>query len=261
MNTATNEKSKIQVSDPFADVRLSPVNVNGSTVENQAVEILDDDGEWQALAIHSGHYQLIPNRDVADAAGRILEQSDHTWRLIRRIWTGKFLSNLYCSNLQVEVPDVHDAIALGLRIENSYDGSCKCRMVLMAYVLSCLNGMMSNRCFNSYSLKHIHSHAFDGEVAIGVINNGLSVLDEITPRIRNLSSKPLEVFDLANIAKSIDMPGSDWKHIMPQLDQAKSLWDLLQMITHRLSHHGRGKAQIQRNELVGDYFLDHLAMA
>ncbi len=45
MEKVTN--SRIVVSDPLAPVRISPVRVNGSSVANKGIEILNDEGEWE----------------------------------------------------------------------------------------------------------------------------------------------------------------------------------------------------------------------
>jgi hypothetical protein len=248
-------RQKIQVEDPFADVRLSPVSVNGSTVTNLGVEILTDEGIWESVAIHSANYQLIPNADVEEAVQRILDASSHQWQRVRRIWTGRFLSTLYSSDLTTDIPGVGDAVALGLRAENSYDGSAKCRLVLMAYVLSCSNGLMSPRVFNSYALKHIHSAAFNINSAVGVLDSGMSVLEDLIPRIARIATVPLDLRNLSIVARSINLPGRDWKKIVHNLREGDSMWDLLMGITHGLTHHGRGRAQITNSELTGDFFF------
>ena len=125
-------RSQVRVSDPYAPVRLAPVSVNGEAVPQVAVEILTDDGTWQCLNIHSANYQLISNSLAQQTAREITSLSRWRWVEERSIWTGRFLSTLYRSDQIVELPEVGDAVSLGLRIENSYDGSAKFRIVLMA---------------------------------------------------------------------------------------------------------------------------------
>ena len=81
-------RSMVQVKDPFAPVRLAPVSVNGTSVPQVGVEILNDDGAWEAINIHSQGYQLIPNTLVQQAAREIMSRSDLQWNEEKTIWTG-----------------------------------------------------------------------------------------------------------------------------------------------------------------------------
>lgn len=107
-------RSIVQVKDPFAPVRLAPVSVNGTSVPQVGVEILNDDGAWEAININSQGYQLIPNTLVQQAAREIMSRSDLQWNEEKTIWTGRFLSLMYRSDRIIEVPVLGDAVSLGL---------------------------------------------------------------------------------------------------------------------------------------------------
>jgi hypothetical protein len=181
------------------------------------------------------------------------------WNEERVVWTGRFLSLLYRSDKILQVPSVGDAVALGLRFENSYDGSAKFRFVLMAFVLSCTNGVMSPKYFSSYTVKHTASSGFDIKEAVSVIRTGAESLEQIAPRIGQLSRIPLSIPLLAEVAKSIDLPNRDWGPLIQGIGEARSAWDLMQAITHRLTYNSRGRALITTSEEVGDFFLGRLA--
>ena len=144
-------RKRVQVKDPLAPVRLSPVRVNGHSVTHQGVEIQVDDGSWEAINIHSADYNLVPNRKADEVSQRILMRSSLNWTKMHEVWTGRYWARLYKSDNSMAVHSVGDAISLGLRVENSYDGSCQFRLVLMAYVLSCLNGLVSPQNFGKYN--------------------------------------------------------------------------------------------------------------
>ena len=251
-------RSQVNVADPFSPVRLAPVSVNGEAVPQVGVEILNDNGTWECINIHSQGYQLISNSLAQQTAREITSLSRWRWAEEKTIWTGRFLSTLYRSDQIVELPEVGDAVSLGLRIENSYDGSAKFRIVLMAFVLSCTNGLMSPRYFSTYALKHTASHGFDLKEAVSVIQGGVSILEEIAPRIASLSKTRLNLKTLAAVAKNVSLPNRDWGPIVQNLGNAHSLWDLMQEMTHRLTYNGRGRALITTSEQVGDYFLGNL---
>ena len=42
-------RKRVQVQNPLAPVRLSPVRVNGNAVTHQGVEIQLDDSSWEAI--------------------------------------------------------------------------------------------------------------------------------------------------------------------------------------------------------------------
>jgi hypothetical protein len=251
-------RSMVEVKDPFARVRLAPVAVNGTSVPQVGVEIQTDDGRWECINIHSQGYQLIPNSLVQQVSREITSRSSMSWSEEKTIWTGRFLSVLYRSDHLVQLPEVGDAVSLGLRVENSYDGSAKFRLALMAFVLSCTNGLMSPRLFTTYTVKHTASSGFDVDEAIEVIRDGAHSLEVLAPKIGDLSRMPLNVKRLASVAKNIDLPNRDWGHVLQQLEPARSMWDLMQAITHRVTNNTRGRSLISTSEEVGDYFLTRL---
>jgi hypothetical protein len=252
-------RSSVGATDPFTQVRLAPVSVNGTSVPQVGVEILNDEGCWEAINIHSQGYQLIPNALVKQVANEITSRSSMNWLEEKIIWTGRFLSVLYRSDHLVDLPEVGDAVCLGLRVENSYDGSAKFRLALMAFVLSCTNGLMSPRLFTTYTVKHNAAKEFDIEEAIEVIRDGASSLEVLAPKIGELSRMPLNVKRLASVARNIDLPNRDWGHVLQQLEPARSMWDLMQALTHRVTSNTRGRSLITTSEGIGDYFLTRLA--
>jgi len=258
MDTVT-KRSRVHVSSPFADVRVAPVKVNGSQVSNQAIEIRDDQGDWQCLNIHSSAYNLIPNSRVAELTEEILIQTGTVWTPQREIWTGRYWAKLYRSNLDLDVPEVGDTISLGIRIENSYDGSCQFRMVLMGFVLSCTNGLVSPKHFSSFSMRHVGDEELSFGLAAAKIRQGMGELEGILPLVNRLSRIPLTVDLISQVANETPLPNREWGEVCKLLGGSETAWDLYQAVTHRLSHHGRGRAGIQNEEQIGDYFLGRIA--
>jgi hypothetical protein len=254
----TEGRSRIQVRDPMAPVRVSPVWVSGSEVPHTGVEILNDENRWECVSIHSQGYQLIPNSLVQQVAREITSRSSMNWTEEKTIWTGRFLSVLFRSDHLKELPEVGDAVSLGLRVENSYDGSAKFRLALMAFVLSCTNGLMSPRIFTTYTVKHTASRGFDVDEAIDVIREGALSLETLAPKIAELSRMPLNVKRLASVAKNVELPNRDWGHVLQQLEPARTMWDLMQAITHRVTGNTRGRSMITTSETIGDFFLTGL---
>ena len=258
MDTVT-KRSRVRVSSPFAAVRTAPVNVNGSQVSNLAVEIRDDEGDWRCLNIHSAVYRLIPNALVNEIAEEILIQTGTCWTPEREIWTGRYWAKLFRSDFNVDVPEVGDTLSLGLRVENSYDGSCQFRIVLMGFVLSCTNGLVSPKHFSSFVMRHLGDEEVNYGLAVAKIRQGMRELEGVLPLVGRLNRIPLTVDLVSQVANETGLPDGEWGHITKMLGGSSTAWDLMQCITHRLSHHNRGRAGLQYEEQVGTYFLDQIA--
>ena len=254
-----SRRSRVQVSSPFAEVRTASVSVHGSLVSNQAIEIRDDHGDWQCLNIHSSAYKLVPNSVVNEIAEEILIQTGENWIPEREVWTGRYWAKLFRSNLEVDAPQVDDTLSLGLRVENSYDGSSQFRIVLMGFVLSCTNGLVSPKHFSSFSVKHIGDEEVNYSMAVSQIRRGLREVEDLLPVVNHLSSIPLTINLISQVANETGLPNREWGEICKLLGGSETAWDLMQCITHRLSHHGRGRAGILNEEQIGDYFLGRIA--
>ena len=252
------ERSRVKVTSPLAEVRAARVRVNGASVTHKGIEILNDEGEWDCINIHSANYNLISNTQVAEATEKILSESIIQWTPEREVWTGRYWAKIFKSDVAVDAPQVDDTLSLGLRVENSYDGSCQFRMVLMGYVLSCTNGLVSPKMFSSYTVRHSGSDDFIMASALMHLEEGISQVKNILPRVNMLNDIPLTIDLLARVANETGLPNGEWGHITKLLTGTLSAWDLMQAITHRLSHHGRGRAGLQNEERIGDYFLDQI---
>ena len=252
------ERSRVKVTSPLAEVRAARVAVNGANVTHKGIEILNDEGEWDCINIHSANYNLISNTQVAEATEKILSESVIRWTPEREVWTGRYWAKMFRSDVAVDAPQVDDTLSLGLRVENSYDGSCQFRMVLMGYVLSCTNGLVSPKMFSSYTLRHSGSNDFSIDSALMHLEKGISQVKNLVPRVNALSEMPLTVDLLARVANETGLPNTELGHITKLLTGTHSAWDLMQAITHRLSHYGRGRSGLQNEERIGDYFMDHL---
>ena len=182
-----SRRSRVNVTSPFAEVRTAPVSVHGSQVSNQAIEIRDDHGNWQCLNIHSSAYKLVPNTVVNEIAEEVLIQTGQNWTPEREVWTGRYWAKLFRSNLEVDAPQVDDTLSLGLRVENSYDGSCQFRLVLMGFVLSCTNGLVSPRHFSSFTMKHIGDEDVNYGLAVAKITQGMGELEGVLPLVNRLN--------------------------------------------------------------------------
>ncbi len=106
-------RSTVNVTEPFAPVRLAPVSVNGEAVPQVGVEILNDNGTWECIYIQLPGLQLFSNslaqqtarenhQPVQVALGR---RKDHLDRSVSQ-------QHSYRSDQIVDLPVVGDAVSL-----------------------------------------------------------------------------------------------------------------------------------------------------
>lgn len=255
--------------NPLAEVVLEPVVVAGKDTGKMAVMVQDDSGEFQHQAMNSGDYKLLKNSLALQVGEDMMSRSPFAWEQMptHDVWSGKFMARCYrTTDLTVELPAVGDAIALGLRIENSYDGSTKFRASLMAYVLSCLNGMTSPQFFESYTFRHLEGREeFDVSDISMKLEEGLSVLERVAPMIQELSETPLSASLITSAASSLSIPGHQFMGILKAMDlreeKRQTEWDFMQAMTYRTTHKMKGYAALKHSEEVGSFFLRRASAA
>jgi len=67
-------RKRVSVEDPLAPVRISPVRVNGHQVTQQGVEILNDNGDWEAIPITKSSAMCTTNASQNVTASGVLSQ-------------------------------------------------------------------------------------------------------------------------------------------------------------------------------------------
>lgn len=250
-------RGRVAVADPMSPVRSVKIRTNGDSVF-QGIEILSDSGQYELLNVHSTSYNLLANADVERAARRVLDDSGLDWRRVRETWTGRFWGRQWISDYQIEAPEVGDVLALGLLIQNSYDGSAQASMVLMGYVVECTNGLLASRHFGTYAMKHLVGETFDTRGAIAKLNTGMQQVQELVPVMERLHRIPLTVDLIADVAVRTQLPRAEWGFVLEGLKGAQTAYQLLMALTDRLSHNGRGRAGLDHLDRVGNLFFTDL---
>jgi len=96
-------------------------------------------------------------------------------------------------------------------------------------------------------------------MAVSQIRQGLREVEDLLPAVDRLSSIPLTIDLISQVANETGLPNREWGEICKLLGGAETAWDLMQCITHRLSHYGRGRAGILNEEQIGDYFFGRIS--
>lgn len=255
---------RIKVTDPFAEVRLNTIKIGDREDHHKAVEILDDEGVMRTVAIQGPDYELVPNTLAREIGQDVMSRSDFNWEHDKTLWNGSFISMLYRSDKQVDLPEVGEVMAYGLRIENSYNGSIKLRVSTMAWILSCLNGMTHPEIFGHYTFRHDSrgDNKFDMDDAIACVQSGVNCLDIMQGKIAKMSSRPFALCDLADISSRLSFPKSSWKDVLEELDKSSyedkmfTYWDAYQAFTQVVTHKMSGVSSLNYSDRVGKQFLE-----
>jgi len=242
-----------------AEVKTVPHIAGGVTTEHSDVMIMGDNG-WQYINTVSPNYQLVTNETAMGIANEIMSNSEHVWSPVKTMWNGKRMSSFYKTQDAVaELPRVGDTIAMGLRVDNSYDGSSSFGYALMAYVLSCTNGLVSDRLFGTFRMKHV-GNSWDMDAAKETIIGGTQRLIEFAPRIDALGGHELELSHVRAIGLNPAVGPTflgGWLNELPKGDV--DMWTACQkgtsMLTEEMNDKGRF-ATVRRLEGFSESFMD-----
>lgn len=250
-------------SDPYADVREEVVSVAGREVYSKvAIEVQDDDGEWNLAGIRSKDYHLIKNDVARDVGSDIMSRSDYEWRDLKTIWDGKRFVQYFVTVdpiTQVNTQDPEHAvhpIHLGMMMRNTYDGKGKFGLEMYGFDFICANQFISRNSFGYFAIYHGEQQEFQMDDAIENVGKGAQNLIDIAPRFQEMSGSPLVSNDIVQAAKNTRLPISKWGEVLQRMEvEEATKFGLYSAMTYIISHKMIGFNAIQVGNTVTDHFL------
>jgi len=250
-------------SDPFAEVRESPVQVAGQDVAKTGIQVQDDDGEWILAGIMSKDYHLIKNDVARDVGSDIMSRSGHQWKqLPKRIWDGKRYVSYHVTEQPITTIDTRHPenpirpIHLGMMMRNTYDGKGKFGLEIYAMDFICSNQFISRNLFGYFAIWHGESQELKIDDAIQNVAKGAENILAIAPRIQELSATPLVSDHIVNAAQKTRMPISKWGEVITRLAlEETSMFGLYSAMTYVASHKLIGFNAINIGNTITDHFL------
>jgi len=251
-------------SDPFSEVRESPVSVAGQEVNSKiAIEVQNDDGEWKLAGIRSKDYHLIKNDVARDVGDDIMSRSDYRWKPLKHIWDGKRYVHYHITEEPITTIDTrhpknpHRPIHLGMMMRNTYDGKGKFGLEIYAMDFICTNQFISRNLFGYFSIYHGDKQEFLIDDAIQQVSKGANNVLAIAPRIQELSSTPLTSDHIVKAVKCTRMPISKWGEVITRLAlEESSMFGLYSAMTYIASHKLIGFNAISIGNTITDHFMD-----
>ena len=193
------------------------------------------DGQDKTIAVVKNTYKLVRNRELIEP---FLEQVDslgvnwyidesHTFAALNRMRLQVTFPDLYLQDSESDIP-------LSLYLHNSYDMSEGIRVFWGAIRAICTNGMVMGHTLGKFYARH--TKGFDFEGINNQFSNATGKIEKLQRRIHFLESAALEEQFMDEVQKALgkrrlkEITGTD---VAPD----KSKWQLLNDITHHISHH------------------------
>ena len=238
--------------DPFTPIEKNPLqNPDGflSNSFNIRVKESNSDNKYLEAGTVSENYLLIENKRVHDICSEIMDTSQLSWSPVKTYFDGKKYRNVWNTTEAGADLVVGDTVNLMLTELNSYDGSMKAGFRIDFMVLSCLNGMISNKFGWGYSFRHnMQNVNWDQEIRQGALqiagNMQQDRIDQFA-RACNQLQRPLDLDKLGELRNGNinKLPALRFGQVVDRYFKEHeehrndgTLWDLMQAGTYSLWH-------------------------
>ena len=250
-------------SNPFADVKIMPIEIGGKEEDSKiAICVKDDDGEYQSVGIRASTYNLITNERAKDTADDIMSRSGHQWKSMKTLWDGRKFVQYYITEDAITEFVTHGGaqrekkIHLGLMLRNSYDGTSAFGQEIFACDIECMNQFVSRRRFGYFTIYHNDKNEFLVEDAVQNLSLGMQKVISIAPRLEELSRSEIGYSDIIESHKQTSIPDSMWGKVIARLAlEEATRFGLYSAMTYVASHNMKGFNQISIGNTITDYFI------
>lgn len=251
----------IKTTNPYAEVVLAPVVVDGREIDRRAVLVRDDEGDMRTAAIVSPDYHLVTNTVARDVMADVASRSQRDWEELTVHWNGRnYIQMLRTAEPELTLPeDGGHRIHLGMMVRNSYDGSGAFAFELFALHSKCQNQYVNRNLFGFFALRHTVGDAggWDVNDALARLSDGANNLLKIGPRLQKLMKEPLTVDGLLEARARVKLADAYWPAVLSELaDQPRTRFGLFQALTSVISHKAGAFAGLRASDAVGSFFLN-----
>lgn len=233
--------------DPYAPIEKRSLWTTDSMRSGGfSVRVADPDSPsgWSECGIVSADYLVISNADARDVAHEIADRSGLGFTEEKVTFDGKrYALNLVAKEQGLVEPRVGDHVGLGLRVENSYDGSRRFGASLFAYRLACKNGMLVPSLFRRVQFRHVRSsEGWEDELrrSLAMIEAAPAGLARFAEAARTLASMRVTAGRLREIRQDVlpKLPVTLWGKTMDRFLAHEPLdaFGLLNAITNQTWH-------------------------
>jgi hypothetical protein len=234
----------VAVADPFVDIDYRVVEVNGVPIPRHALSLVDPiDKHLHFVQAHTDSYEPITNAAAMALATQVLERTEVGFQPADILWDGKRFNARFVSDRLVQDAVPGDTLALGLLVQNSYDGTMSFGIRFFVQRLVCMNGMFFTQTLGGFTLKHLNGNTDQYDEAAQRILGGAAKFPGLVTQIGRLAQRPATLQTVSNWALELDkgtpkFPRSNLLDILSDLRDADSpsLWDQLNAFTYVANH-------------------------
>lgn len=243
--------------DPYAVVeKRSLWTTDSMRSAGHSVRIADPEAPsgWTECGVMSADYLTVSNAEVRDVAHEIASRSGLRFSEVQTYFDGRrYALTMATTEDGLVEARVGDYVGLGLRAENSYDGSRRFGISLCAYRLACLNGLLVPSLFRRVTFKHLRASAGwedDVRAALAVIEAAPEGLTRFAEASRALASMRVSAGRLREVRTEVlpKLPVTLWGRTVDRFLEHEALdgFGLLNAATHVLWHDERQTASNAR---------------
>lgn len=258
--------------DPYLHVEMRPLYAaDAMRSHGRTVRITDtsDPSGFREVGLVSPDYVLVPNADVRDLALEVAARSGLGFEVEQTFFDGKrYALSLVSRDRGLVETRVGDYVGLGLRFENSYDGSTKLSASLFAYRLACKNGMLVPELFERVAFKHLRSiSGWEDEVqrTLRMVGSSAAGLERFAHAARALASMRVGAGRLREIRQEVlpKLPVTLWGKTIDRFLAHEQLdgFGLLNAVTNVTWHDPNPSASTYRHNEYATQQLVRYALA
>lgn len=248
INQAAVETLRARDSALYFPVSIRPLKEIAPAMEVedkwQAVIRINDDSSEQVIAIHKQNYKLVPNQDVYTLFETAMGESALDMRDIhvedgvsydggRVVRTYRFPRHRF---------DIArgDHVDLQLKVQNSYDGSCRFGAIMGAFRLVCANGMVVGDTMLNVQGKH--TAGLDIEKIAASLGNTIDAFGQQTETWQSWLNCPVPDAIAEQVIRSMRAVSERQQELIitkyqqQKLETGANLWSLYNALTFWSTH-------------------------
>jgi len=234
------------------------MEVGGKEVNQMAVMVKDDKGDYVFANPVSTDYRLIKNHKARDIADDIMTRSDMDWNKHSVSWNGKRYATAFFSEqslAKVGGQGLGRDLRMGLLTRNSYDGTSSFGIEFFICAYECKNQFIDRNRFGFFTMRHSNNSEMDMTVddALEQMTRGADKLIKMAPLYEDMAKKPLELADIKQAAMAKLIPSGQWEKALAGLEQFTD-WGLFNSLTNVSTHSLKGFSRLESGQKVGNYF-------
>ena len=233
---------RVSTPNPFAPIHLKALSTDAGVIPGKALFIEGRDAEIH-IHTHSDAYAPISNQKAFEIGQEIMTATGVDFHAQRMIWNGKkYIAEFIADTWKADVLP-GDAFALGLQVQNSYDGSLVFGVQYFLCRLVCTNGMYVREQMGGFAFKHLKQNGDLIADATKRVMLQSAQLPELAQQFTAMTQVPADLSMAQRwlsqmVSGTPKFPRSNVIDVLDAIEQPEiaTVWDLYNAFTQVTSH-------------------------